>query len=167
MTGRTFWVLSFLLLATASHLAFVLFLPNMDAQALYEDIATVAGVNKIKPLSNDEIGQLSSLGDRKLVHAVCAYDLTNGPVRLNARLPDNYWSISIYSPRGDVIYTLNDRQANATALTILISAATRARIGPEFKTELLGRYEVKGREESLEVHALLAGPKGAGNADPA
>ena len=43
-------------------------------------------------------------------------------------------------------------------VTILISAATKTRIGPEFETALLGHYAVKGREESLEVHALLSGP---------
>lgn len=48
--------------------------------------------------------------------------------------------------------------ADSGDVTILISAATKARIDPAFKTTPLGRFAVKGRDEELKVHALVDGP---------
>lgn len=123
MKGRTFWVISFVLLVIASHLAYVLFGTRLDSQALYQDLAAVTGTNKLQALSNTQARQLSSTSDGNLVHAVCAFDLSRGPVRLTAKFPDTYWSVNIYSMQGDVIYTLNDRQANIASLSIVIRDA--------------------------------------------
>ncbi len=124
MTGRSFWVISFVLLATACHLAFVLFGSGFDNQTAYDRLVAVAGTNKLQALSTQQANLLSSFSDNKLVHAVCAYDLSQGSIRLTAKFPDNYWSVSIYTAQGDVIYTLNDRQANANSLSIIISAGS-------------------------------------------
>ena len=123
MTGRTFWILSFLLVAIASHLAFVLFGNRLDDRTLYKDLVAVTGVNKIQALSISQARQLSSTSDASLVHVVCAYDLSRGPVRLAATFPESYWSVNIYSLKGDVIYTLNDRQANTGKLSIVLGMA--------------------------------------------
>ncbi|MDH3742236.1 MAG: DUF1254 domain-containing protein [Hyphomicrobiales bacterium] len=123
MTGRTFWVISFVLLVVASHLAYVLFGTRLDSQALFQDLAAVTGTNKLRALSGLQARQLSSTSDGKLVHAVCAFDLSQGPIKLTAKFPDNYWSVNIYSLQGDVIYTLNDRQANIASLSIVIRTA--------------------------------------------
>jgi adenylate cyclase len=43
-------------------------------------------------------------------------------------------------------------------VTILITEATRADLGPGFEVRSLGRHAVKGREEAIEVFELVAGP---------
>lgn len=123
MTGRTFWVMSFVLLVVASHLAYVLFGTRFDSQTLYQDLVAVTGTNKLQALTGPQARQLSTTSDSNLVHAVCAFDLSQGPVRLMAKFPENYWSVNIYSLQGDVIYTLNDRQANVGSLSIIIRQA--------------------------------------------
>ncbi len=123
MTGRSFWLVSLLLLSAACHLAFVLFGPNFNSQNLYQNLIAVTGTNKLQTLSAEQANRLSSSSDNKLVHAVCAYDLSRGPIQLTARFPESYWSVNIYSLQGDVIYTLNDRQANADSLSIVISSS--------------------------------------------
>ena len=121
MSGRSFWVLSFLLLTAACHLGFILFLPGVDSKSLYQDLVALTGTNRLKALDVREASQLSSSSDAKLVHAVCAFDLSRGPVQLKAKFPQSYWSVNVYSTNGDVLYTLNDRQANTSNLSIIIS----------------------------------------------
>ena len=121
MSGRTFWILSFVLVAVASHLAFVLFGPRFESQEIYKELVAVTGTNKLQALSPQQARRLSATSDSNLVHAVCAFDLSRGPVKLAAKLPETYWSINIYSLKGDVIYTLNDRQADTRELFIVLT----------------------------------------------
>lgn len=44
-------------------------------------------------------------------------------------------------------------------VTILISAATKAGLDERFETSLLGHFAVKGRDDKIEVHRLLSGPR--------
>ena len=121
MRGRSFWVLVFILMVVASHLAYVLYASRLAVPTNYQSLSAAIGTNKMQSLSEEQALLLSLSSDRELVHAACAYDLTSGPVQLSAMLPDRYWSVSIYSTIGDVIYTLNDRQAKAYRITIIIS----------------------------------------------
>ena len=44
-------------------------------------------------------------------------------------------------------------------VTILISAATKAGLDERFETSLFGHFAVKGRDDKIEVHRLLSGPR--------
>lgn len=121
MRGRSFWIFVFILMAVASHLGFVLFAPRLAGSTNFQSLSAVIGTNKIQSLSEEQALLLSLSSDRELVHAVCAYDLSSGPVELSAMLPDRYWSVSVYTPTGDVIYTLNDRQAKSDRIDLVIS----------------------------------------------
>ncbi len=149
MTGRTFWVVSFVLLVVASHLAFVLFGTRLDSQSIYDELVAVTGTNQLKSLSVAQGRQLNAASDISLVHAVCAYDLSGGPVKLVANLPENYWSVNIYSLNGDVIYTLNDRQANTGKLSIVI------RMGESSTAEAPAASNSSG-----EIQVVAAMPQG-------
>ncbi len=39
-------------------------------------------------------------------YAVCLFDLSNGPVRLRAKIPDELWLIAFYTPIGENFYTV-------------------------------------------------------------
>ena len=56
----------------------------------------------------------------ELVYAVCAFDLSRGPLEIKAKVPDQYWSLEIYGPRGNTIYTLNDMQAPRRQLSMYL-----------------------------------------------
>lgn len=47
-----------------------------------------------------------------LLYSVCAYDLTDGPVRVTANPQlSSYWSIALYAANSDNFFVVNDRQA--------------------------------------------------------
>ena len=58
-----------------------------------------------------------------LLYSVCAYDLSAGPLRVQAdpRLP-TYWSIALYSDRSDNFFVINDRQAADRPVDLWLSA---------------------------------------------
>ena len=154
MTGRSFWISSFLLVAIASHLAFVLFGNRLDDRTLYEELVAVTGVNKIHALDATQAQQLSSTSDDNLVHVVCAYDLSDGPVRLTATFPEAYWSVNIYSLKGDIIYTLNDRQANTGKLSIVLGLASPEEANDE-KQQKAAAQEIQVVTDSARGLAVL------------
>ena len=62
---------------------------------------------------------LASL-DPRMVYAVCRFSLGDGPVRIRASLPDDFWSVAIFDRRGRNVYSLNDRSAERTQLDLAI-----------------------------------------------
>ncbi len=47
-----------------------------------------------------------------LLYSVCAYDLSDGPVRISANPQlTSYWSLALYGANSDNFYVVNDRKA--------------------------------------------------------
>ncbi len=124
MIGRFFWPVFAIVLAVTTHVAFVLFAPKM----LFGSQTTQAA-----SLARDEFTILDSTTRRKLlpslmgpgVAAFCSMDLTNGPVRIEMKLPKVYWSLAIFSQSGKQLYTINDQQADTDSIVIdLVRAAS-------------------------------------------
>jgi uncharacterized membrane protein len=56
-----------------------------------------------------------------LAYAMCVYDLSKGPVDVDAALDwPGYWSVALYADNTDNFYVLNDHQANGKPTTIMI-----------------------------------------------
>ena len=118
---RLFWIVAILLMGTAIHLAFILFLPNYAMGRKLEVIRELAGGNnRFMVLSPDQSARYLVESDEDLVHGVCSIDLEGAPVRINAPVPAHYWSMNIYSERGDSIYTVNDLQVKADRFAVEI-----------------------------------------------
>ena len=67
-----------------------------------------------------------------LLYSVCAYDTSNGPVRVTANpvLP-SYWSIALYGANSDNFFVVNDRKAQGQPVNIwLVSEGANARAQP-------------------------------------
>ncbi len=62
-----------------------------------------------------------------LLYSVCAFDLTEGPVRVSAdpKLA-SYWSIALYAANSDNFYVVNDRQAAGKPVDLLLQAGNAA-----------------------------------------
>ena len=117
-TSRPFWIMFGILTAVAVHLAYILFVPASQLKDQTARLIDEAGANKllIAERGNAAMGFAEFPGE--LVYAVCAFDLASGPLVMRAQVPDQYWSIDIYGPRGDTVYTLNDQQAPRKQLSI-------------------------------------------------
>ena len=59
-------------------------------------------------------------------YSACAYDLSNGPVRIHVTPWSDYWSLSLYANNSDNYYVLDDREAQNGADVLLIRAGSAA-----------------------------------------
>lgn len=131
MSGRFYWLIATLLTAVVVHLSFVLFAPKLVMAERLQAIAETAGDTSLKVLTRNDTLRLIGEEDGSLVHAVCVYDLSRGPLRVTALIPRSYWSISIYSASGDNFYTFNDRQADVERLELILKPAEAAPVDEE------------------------------------
>lgn len=124
MKALIFWILCILLLAGAVHLGYVLIVPPIEMRAKIDELRQIAGSGELTVLSREDSVRLMGPDGRWLVHALCVYDLAEGPVMINAAVPGSYWSMAIYSAGGETFYSLNDRQAGIEQVDLMIRRPT-------------------------------------------
>ena len=120
MKTLLFWTLCILLLAGAVHLGYVLIVPPIEMRAKIDELRQIAGSGELTVLSREDSVRLMGPDGRWLVHALCVYDLSEGPMMITATVPDSYWSMAIYSAGGETFYSLNDRQAGIEQVDLMI-----------------------------------------------
>ena len=120
MKTLLFWTLCILLLAGAVHLGYVLIVPPIEMRAKIDELRRIAGSGELTVLSREDSVRLMGPDGQWLVHALCVYDLAEGPVMINATVPNSYWSMAIYSAGGETFYSLNDRQAGIERVDLMI-----------------------------------------------
>ncbi len=123
MSGKMFWGLAVILLAVAVHISFILFVPPIEMEKKLQVVDDKIGRNALTVLERSDARTIIVQGDDTLIHAVCLYDLSDGAVKVSAAIPDTYWSMNIYTSRGNSIYTVNDKQAEAKEFSIVIEQA--------------------------------------------
>jgi len=124
MKALLFWTLCILLLAGAVHLGYVLIVPSIEMRAKIDELRQIAGNGELAVLSREDSVRLMGPDGRWLVHALCVYDLAEGPVMIKATVPNSYWSLAIYSAGGETFYSLNDRQAGVEQVDLMIRQPT-------------------------------------------
>ena len=53
-------------------------------------------------------------------YATCRYDLSDGPLQLRSPLPNDLWSIALYSRRGENYYLISGRDIQSKAVNLLL-----------------------------------------------
>jgi uncharacterized membrane protein len=124
MKQLLFWTVCILLLASTVHLGYVLFMPPIEMRAKIDELRQLAGSGALTVLSREDSVRLMGPDGRWLVHALCVYDLAEGPMTINATVPNSYWSMAIYSAGGETFYSLNDRQAGIEQVDLMIRPPT-------------------------------------------
>lgn len=119
---RTFlFALGGLLLGGVIHIAIVFMVPlyaNNDAWAQMHRFGR-DGAYHLLPIPAAGSEPLASL-DPRMVAAVCRFSLVDGPTRVRADLPDDFWSVAVFDRRGRNVYSLNDRAADRQSLDLAI-----------------------------------------------
>lgn len=116
MARLIFWLFAAILLGAATHLGVVLFSPGVSMASVMKRFHTAAPSNAMTVLGADVVGTVLRENNPDIVYAVCPYDLSGGDLLVDASIPEFYWALSIYSDRGDNVYTLNDQQAGVSHL---------------------------------------------------
>jgi uncharacterized membrane protein len=118
-----FFVLAGVLLGAIIHIAIVFMVPYQASQDAWAQMQRFGPDGQFHVLPRPEPGAepLASL-DPHMIQAVCRFSLADGPVRVRAALPDEFWSIAIFDRRGRNVYSLNDRSAERSQLDLAIIA---------------------------------------------
>lgn len=120
MKRLLFWTVAIVLLAGVVHLGYVLFVPHFEMRAKIDELRQLGGNGALTVLSREDSVRLMGPDGRWLVHALCIYDLAEGPLAITAVVPNAYWSMAIYSAAGEAFYSLNDRQAGIDRVDLMI-----------------------------------------------
>ncbi len=84
---------------------------NMHNQAAFPEAVTAKSRSVVMPSPD-------------MLYSVCAYDLSAGPVRVQAApVLSNYWSIALYAANSDNFFVRNDRQTQGRPVDLWVVAA--------------------------------------------
>lgn len=112
MTGKSLlanWfqiILLGLVGAVIIHLAVLFLVPFYSDQNAWSRLET-AGEPYLFHRLDTKMG-LGSDKDPLMRAAACRFDLADGPVRIQTSVIAPFWSLSVYAPNGDNLYSLND-----------------------------------------------------------
>lgn len=110
-----------LLAAAAVHIVAIFSAPSLAENDAFAAIARAG-----PELAVIEIGRGAPSGvvdpydDPVTLLAACHFDLAGGPVRLQARVPEGFLSISLNRRGGGVFYAVTDRAASRGVLSIVV-----------------------------------------------
>jgi len=96
-----------IVLAGLIHVVAVLSLPILaprDAHARLGALGPANTMIQLPPVTPGQQVMPNMAPDVR--YAVCLFDLSDGPVRLRAKIPDELWLIAFYTPIGENFYTV-------------------------------------------------------------
>jgi uncharacterized membrane protein len=121
MRRAIFIALAAIILAGIIHISTVFLVPLYASKDAWAQMRQFGRNGQFHSLPVPEAGAepLAAL-DPRMIYSVCRFSLAQGPVRITASLPDDFWSIAIFDRRGRNVYSLNDRSAERSKLDMAI-----------------------------------------------
>ena len=117
------WILSIAVIAGVTHLVAIFILPRALMTLIVFKISSEAnGVNQL--YLPDRITSNSRKIVRPapdLAYAICAYDLSDGPVLATLNTSETYSSLSVFANNTDNVFAINDRAVTGDVATVLLS----------------------------------------------
>jgi uncharacterized membrane protein len=151
------WLTGGLLLGGIVHLSTVLLLPMTASRDAYTRLAPVTEANKITLLPQPAPGTLLPYLDPSFATAVCRYDLTAAPLKLQVMVTQAYTSVSFYTPRGYAFYAINDRAGRRSIELDLMNAQQRGQVQEDEDVTAADRLIVESpSDQGLIVLRALA-----------
>lgn len=151
MTRTLLFAIGGLLLGGIIHIAIILLVPSYSTRDAWTSVGRFGDDNQFNLLPRAEPGtEALPYLDPGMAYAVCRFSLGKGPVRMQAKLPETFWSLAVFDRRGRNIYSLNDRSAENSTLDLVV--ATSVQIA-ELKQE---------PREALESSIVIENPGNSG-----
>jgi len=161
MRQRIAYVLATLALAAVVHLLLAVFFPSLVLRVAHRKIvARAGGVNIVThnpPTTAANNPIVNSSPD--LLYSACAFDLADGPVRVRAKVPASYWSVSGYDGETNNFFTVNSIEERSGSLDLVVvgpggkspAVAARAVRSPSRRGVLLFRTFVPSADRLKEM----------------
>jgi len=121
-----------LLVAGIIHIIAVLGIPQIAPRNAWTRLTTLADANTLVVLPHPSPAHQSlPMMAPDMRYAICRYDLSRGPVRINTRIPDELWNIAFYDPSGTNYYTISGGDIKREKIEIIVSTQSNALLDDE------------------------------------
>ena len=121
MRRALFWFIASALLGLCAHMAYVLFMPSRNFSRALDAALGDKGSNQFVVLDSAAHMKLVPFAAGHHIVGLCKLDLSKGPVRIAAEMPEGFWTFAVYSIRGKQVYAINDTQADTNSFSVDIS----------------------------------------------
>jgi uncharacterized membrane protein len=154
--GRSFWFFVAALVGVIVHILYVLFVPGYMFARHLNSVTDAQASNTFFIAKPALQTSLLPTATTKAIVGLCKFDLSAGPVALQATLPRSYWTFSVYSQSGRQVYALNDVQAGTSEFKVELSQTK------SFLQQLMGngRADDLTQTENLGWHAETSESRG-------
>jgi uncharacterized membrane protein len=121
--ARAYWLAVATVIALISHILFVLYLPPYSFARQAERLKGGGAVNRFFILDAADRARLFPGFAARAVVGFCRFDVASHDVVLHASLPQGIWVATIYTDRGEAIYSVNNRQSGSDSFSVSLSLA--------------------------------------------
>ena len=135
------YVVAGLLIALVAHFAFIFATPRVLMGVAFDRLSA-GGANvwtvadRVTPLSRAIVRPSPDFA-----YSACAYDLTDGPLRIRVGRWHAYWSLSLYAANSDNYFVIDDREARSGVDIVLVQ---RRRDAPEDAARVVQSPSTRG-----------------------
>lgn len=105
--------------AAIVHIAILLLIPHYSDRNAWAELENLGEAYRFHQLSSG--AKVLSNPDPLIQQAVCRFDLSDGPLKLATQKSAPFWSLSIYTPNGDNLYSINDNISNDRTLDLVVA----------------------------------------------
>jgi uncharacterized membrane protein len=121
MRRQFFWLITACVFAFICHVSYVLFLPSRTFSAAIDQALGPDKLNTFTILDTVPQVKLLPFTDPGHLVGICKFNVAKGPVKLTASLPEGFWSLAVYTIRGQQVYAINDTQADTNTFSVEFS----------------------------------------------
>jgi len=108
------------------HLVIVLLVPMYASHDAWSEMQRFGADRAFHVLPPPEAGNEVIPGmDPRLLQAECRFSLKDGPLRVSAKMPDEFWSVAVFDRHGRNVYSLNDRATEGPDLDLAVMTSVQ------------------------------------------
>jgi uncharacterized membrane protein len=120
---NTYWIIVATVLAVVVHIVTLVFVPGLIFERNLNRLAADIPDNKFFLLPREAQLKIFPEYPADAIFGLCRFDLTAGPVDLNANLPHTFWTLTVYSKSGKTLYTVTDGQSGTDTFNLKLTVA--------------------------------------------
>jgi len=108
------WLLAILVVAWAGQYLLAMVVPNLIMEIVYFEGEKQGGYNRmvVRPVP-DETARTVVRPSPDLLYASCIYNLEDGPLLIQAPIPERYWSMQFYQMNTDNFAGITNQRADS------------------------------------------------------
>lgn len=141
------------------HITVLFLLPVLSERNAWSHLAAAGGLHSFVEIADHPAAaRLARAADPLFAMAACRFDLSGGPVHIEAPGRTPFWSVSIYNRGGENIYSFNDRTATEGVLDLVLVTPVqmlelKKELPPEFEQSIV--IEVESAEGIMVLRRFV------------